>query len=88
MGNTAISKTGLGYVGRVRVSGRSRRQSESPLVVSDSFATAPMSPEASSLALSCDLPSSVKICPMRSASPLLAFHTCESALKTPLNTLK
>ena len=56
----------------------------SPVITDESFATAPISPGASSEAASWSFPLTTKICATLSVSPLVTFNTWESLLKVPL----
>ena len=79
-GSMATTSDGSGNSSGGSVSGRLAADSVSPVSVTVSLATAPISPALSSPIGSCSLPCSSSSWPIRSSSPCVAFQTwaCES----------
>ena len=73
-GSMAMISVGSGKVSGGSVNGRSFEDSVSPVAVTASFATAPISPAFSSPVGSCSLPWSSSSCPRRSSAPCAAFQ--------------
>jgi hypothetical protein len=83
LGAMAIGSSGSGIDGAGSTTGSSLAQSVSPVEVSASLATAPMSPAGRVSTGSWFLPRSTSRWPIRSSLPLWTFHTWLSALKVP-----
>ena len=84
-GKTATLKIGSGKWIGASLIGFSRVVSVSPVSVSASLATAPISPTSCCVG-SCVLPRTTKSWPMRSSALWFAFQACESALSVPEKT--
>ncbi len=85
-GVIAYARTGSGNsIGGISVA-TDLSPSVSPVCVSFSLATAPMSPACSSGTCTWALPSSTSRCPNRSAAPRVRFCTALSAFSTPDRT--
>jgi hypothetical protein len=87
-GVTATLYEGFGNDIAGSVTAASFAQRLSPVCVSASFATAPMSPATTCGTASCVFPVIRYNGPIRSSALLFAFHACESAFSAPENTRK